>query len=261
MQPEINVLGLSIKTFGLFFALNFVAWGALVGRRLRELGKPVDWAYEMVAAALAGGLIGARGYWLVQNHESFSVGSVLGGSGLIWYGGLLGGVVFVLVWARWRGFLTLALVDMAGPGLALGYAIGRIGCQVSGDGDYGKPSDLPWAMGYPHGTVPTAPGVEVHPTPIYETLALGLIAFALWQLRDRVRAGVLFAAYLVFAGLERFLVEFLRRNEDVWLGLTAAQLESLAMLAAGVVWIAELVRRHGSLLLPGGGALRPAAAA
>src|SRR4051794_30194002 len=105
MQPEINVLGLSIKTFGLFFALNFVAWGALVGRRLRELGKPVDWAYEMVAAALVGGLIGARGYWLVQNHESFSVGSVLGGSGLIWYGGLLGGVAFVLLWARWRGVL------------------------------------------------------------------------------------------------------------------------------------------------------------
>jgi len=77
MQPEINVLGLSIKTFGLFFALNFVAWGALVGRRLRELGQPVDWAYEMVAAALVGGLIGARGYWLAQNHESFSLGSVL----------------------------------------------------------------------------------------------------------------------------------------------------------------------------------------
>ena len=116
MQPEINVLGLSIKTFGLFFALNFVAWGALVGRRLRELGKPVDWAYEMVAAALAGGLIGARGYWLVQNHESFSAGSVLGGSGLIWYGGLLGGVVFVLVWARWwAGACASSASQSTGP--------------------------------------------------------------------------------------------------------------------------------------------------
>ena len=200
MQPEINVFGLSIKTFGLFFALNFVAWGALVGRRLRELGKPVDWAYEMVAAALVGGLIGARGYWLVQNHESFSLGNVLGGSGLVWYGGLAGGVVFVLLWARWRGFLSLALLDMAGPGLALGYAIGRIGCQVSGDGDYGRAWDGPWAMGYPHGTVPTAPGVTVHPTPIYETLVMGLVAYVLWQLRDRVRPGVLFALYLVIAG-------------------------------------------------------------
>ena len=245
MKPEIVVFGLSIKTFGLFFALNFVAWGALVGRRLRELGKPVDWAYEMVAAALVGGLIGARGYWLIQNHESFSLGSVLGGSGLIWYGGLLGGVVAVLLWARWRGFFTLALVDMAGPGLALGYAIGRIGCQVSGDCDYGRAWDGPWAMGYPHGTVPTAPGGSVHPTPIYETLVMGLVAYVLWQLRDRVRPGVLFALYLVIAGTERFLIEFIRRNEIVALGLTAAQLESLSLFIVGAVWLTVVGRRGG----------------
>ena len=80
MQPEIDVLGVSIKTFGVFFALNFVAWGALVNRRLREIGKPPDWAYEIVAVALLGGLIGARGYWLIQNHEALSFGNVLGGS-------------------------------------------------------------------------------------------------------------------------------------------------------------------------------------
>ncbi|HEY7622217.1 MAG TPA: prolipoprotein diacylglyceryl transferase family protein [Solirubrobacteraceae bacterium] len=250
MQPEIEVFGLSIKTFGLFFALNFVAWGALVSRRLRELGKPVDWAYEMVAAALIGGLVGARAYWLVQNHGSFSLGNIFGGTGLIWYGGLAGGIVAVLLWAKWRGFLTLALVDMAGPALALGYAIGRIGCQVSGDGDYGKAWSGPWAMGYPDGTVPTAPGETVHPTPVYETLVMGLVAFFLWQLRDRVRPGVLFALYLVIAGLERFLIEFLRRNEDVLLGLTAAQLESLAVFAVGAAWLAWVVRRKGGLLLP-----------
>jgi phosphatidylglycerol:prolipoprotein diacylglycerol transferase len=248
MQPEIDLFGLSIKTFGVFFALNFVAWGALVSRRLRELGKPVDWAYEMVAAALVGGLIGARGYWLVQNHESFSLGNALGGSGLVWYGGLAGGVVFVLLWARWRGFLSLALVDMAGPGLALGYAIGRIGCQVSGDGDYGKAWDGPWAMGYPNGTVPTAPGVTVHPTPIYETLVMGLVAYVLWQLRDRVRPGVLFALYLVIAGIERFLIEFIRRNDDVALGLTAAQIESLSLFVIGAVWLGVVLRRRGGLL-------------
>ena len=128
MQPEINVFGLSIKTFGLFFALNFVAWGALVSRRLREIGKPVDWAYEMVAAALVGGLIGARGYWLVQNHEAFSLGNALGGSGLVWYGGLLGGVVFVLLWARWRGFLSLALLrhGRAGAGAGLRHRADRM---------------------------------------------------------------------------------------------------------------------------------------
>jgi phosphatidylglycerol---prolipoprotein diacylglyceryl transferase len=265
MQPEIDLFGLSIKTFGLFFALNFVAWGALVSRRLREIGKPVDWAYEMVAAALVGGLIGARGYWLVQNHESFSLGNALGGSGLVWYGGLAGGVVFVLSWARWRGFLSLALLDMAGPGLALGYAIGRIGCQVSGDGDYGKASDLPWAMGYPHGAVPTDPGVTVQPTPIYETLSMGLFALLLWRLRNALRPGTLFGIYLVGAGLERFLVEFARRNEHVLGALTAAQIESLTMIAAGAVWLLVLLRRHGTLRADGAspsraGRSRPATA-
>jgi phosphatidylglycerol---prolipoprotein diacylglyceryl transferase len=249
MQPEIDVLGISIKTFGVFFALNFVAWGALVSRRLREIGKPPDWAYEMVAVALVGGLIGARGYWLLQNHESFSLGNVLGGSGLIWFGGLAGGVVAVLTWAWRRDFLSLNLVDMAGPGLALGYAIGRIGCQVSGDGDYGKAWDGPWAMGYPDGTVPTAPGVTVHPTPIYETITMGLVAYFLWRLRDRVRPGILFALYLVIAGVERFLIEFIRRNDDVALGLTAAQLWSVGQFVIGAVWLV-VVQRRGGLLRP-----------
>ena len=90
----------------------------------------------------------------------------------------------------------------------------------------------------------------VHPTPIYETLAMGLCAWLLWQLRDRVRAGVLFAIYLVYAGVERFLVEFIRRNTEDSVGLTTAQLESLALMAVGLVWIAIVVRRHGGIWRP-----------
>jgi phosphatidylglycerol:prolipoprotein diacylglycerol transferase len=106
-----------------------------------------------------------------------------------------------------------------------------VGCQLSGDGDYGTQSDLPWAMAYPDGTVPTTD--EVHPTPVYETLAMGLAGVVLWRLRDRVAPGMLFGLYLIFAGIERFLVEFIRRNEDVVVGLTQAQLIALAMLALG----------------------------
>jgi phosphatidylglycerol:prolipoprotein diacylglycerol transferase len=116
---------------------------------------------------------------------------------------------------------------------------------VSGDGDYGKPSHLPWAMGYPDGTVPTPPGVTVHPTPIYETLTMGLVALVLWNWRDRFRPGVLFALYLVFAGIERFLVEFVRRNNEVFAGLTAAQLESLGLAIVGAVALALTHRRGG----------------
>ncbi|MEI2701462.1 MAG: prolipoprotein diacylglyceryl transferase family protein [Baekduia sp.] len=250
MLQEIDLFGLPIKTFGLFFALNFAAWGLLAAKWLRELGKPVDLAFELVIVALLGGLVGARAYWLVQQGEAPGLGDVFGGSGLTWYGGLFGGTLAVLVWARRRGILGLDLLDFAGPGLALGYAVGRIGCQISGDGDYGRPWDGPWAMGYSDGVVPTEPGVTVHPAPIYESLVLASLALLLWSLRDRVRPGVLMAGYLVGAGAERLLVEFVRRNDALALGLTAAQWESLVLLLAGAIWLAVIRRRSGSWALP-----------
>jgi phosphatidylglycerol---prolipoprotein diacylglyceryl transferase len=242
--PEIEIGPLTLQTFGLCFAAAFLAAGAVIGVRLKELGKPVDWAYEMGFSALAGGLIGARLDWLIQNWDDASddiFGNILSGSGLVWFGGLVGGALGVILWARWRGYLSLGLLDLAAPALALGYAVGRIGCQLSGDGDYGKPWDGPWAMSYPDGTVPTTE--EVHPTPVYETLAMGIVALVLWRLRNRLTGGLLFALYLLLAGLERFLVEFIRRNEDVALGLTQAQLISVVMAIAGAVWLAYGLRR------------------
>ncbi len=248
MYPEIHIGPLTLQTFGLMFALAFLAAGALVARRLKEIGKPTDWAYEIGFSALVGGVVGSRLYFVVQNYDSVKhdlLGTLFSGAGLVWYGGAIGGALAVLLWAWYRKFLGLALLDLAAPALALGYAIGRCGCQLSGDGDYGKAWNGPWAMSYPNGTVPT--DQTVHPTPIYETLAMGLGAWILWQLRDRVRTGVLFAIYLLYAGAERFLVEFLRRNSDVALGLTSAQLESFAMMVAGLAWICVVKRRHGTL--------------
>jgi phosphatidylglycerol:prolipoprotein diacylglycerol transferase len=257
VQPEIHLGALSLKTFGMLFAAAFLAIGMLLSRRLRELGKPADWAYEITFAALIGGLVGSRLYFIVQNYSDVKhdlLGNLFGGSGLVWYGGAIGGAIAVAAWGRWRGLWGTALLDLCAPGLALGYAIGRCGCQVSGDGDYGRAWDGPWAMAYPHGEVPTK--AEVHPTPIYETLAMGLVALALWHLRDRFRPGVLFALYLVCAGTERFLVEFIRRNSDVVAGLTGAQLESLALMLAGVVWLA--VTRRGGWSRPGPGRVQTA---
>jgi phosphatidylglycerol:prolipoprotein diacylglycerol transferase len=251
MYPHLEIGPITLQTFGLAFALAFLAAGALVWKRLRELGKPGDWAYEMGFAALVGGIVGSRVYFLVQNYDDVKhdlLGNLFSGAGLVWYGGAIGGALAVLAWARYRDFLSLTLLDVAAPALALGYAIGRCGCQLSGDGDYGKPWDGPWAMSYPDGTVPT--DRTVHPTPVYETLAMGLGAWILWQLRDRVRAGVLFAIYLVYAGTERFLVEFIRRNSEDSVGLTNAQLESLAMMVIGTIWIAIVVRRHGGIGRP-----------
>jgi phosphatidylglycerol:prolipoprotein diacylglycerol transferase len=260
VQPEIDLFGLPLKTFGLMFALGFLAAGAVILRRMREIGKPDDWAYEMISAAFVGGLVGSRLFWVIENPDRIDgVGDLIGGSGLIWYGGVIGGAVTVLGWARWRGWLGMETLDMAAVPLAIGNAIGRVGCQLAGDGDYGKAWDGPWAMGYPNGTVPTDPGETVHPTPIYETLAMGLIAWLLWSLRDRVRPGCLFALWLLLAGLARFSIEFLRRNDEIVIGLTLPQLQSVAMILGGAVWLLIVRRRHGSVLVPA--APRPAAAA
>src|SRR5438552_16174986 len=105
MKPEIHILGIAIKTFGVTFALGFLACGLVVARRLRELHKPVDCAYEIVFAALIGGVVGARGYYLIQNYDQVRhdlIGNIFSGSGLVWYGGAIGGAIGVLAWMRWR---------------------------------------------------------------------------------------------------------------------------------------------------------------
>jgi phosphatidylglycerol:prolipoprotein diacylglycerol transferase len=242
VQPEIHIGPLDLKTFGICFAMGFLASGLIIGRRFRELDKPADWTYEMVFAALIGGLVGSRLDYVIQNWDKVSddaLGNIVSGSGLVWFGGLVGGAIGVILWARWRGFLGWQLIDTAAVPLAVGYAIGRIGCQLSGDGDYGTSSDLPWAMSYPDGTVPTTD--EVHPTPVYETVSMGLAGVVLWQLRDRFAPGVLFGLYLMLAGIERFLVEFIRRNDELVAGLTQAQLIGLVLIGLGGAIVA--VRR------------------
>ena len=239
MQPELDVFGITLQTFGLMLGLAFVVCGLLAARYLQEIGKPVDWAYEFVFAAIVGGIVGARLWWVVENWSTAQddvLGSLFSGSGLVFFGGALGGAIAVLAWARRRGFWEGRTLDMGAAPLAAGYAIGRIGCQLAGDGDYGVAWDGPWAMAYPNGTVPT--DVPVHPTPVYETLAMGLVCVLLWRWRHRFRPGTLFALWAVLAGAERFLVAFIRRNDEVLVGLTQPQLIALAMVAAGGVWIA-----------------------
>ena len=126
-------------------------------------------------------------------------------------------------------------------GMALGYGIGRIGCQLAGDGDYGVPTDLPWGMAYPNGVVPT--DEIVHPTPVYETL-LGVTSFGvLYSVRRSLesRPGLLFCLYLILSGASRYGVETIRLNPIVAWGWTGAQLFSLALIAAGIVLGARLL--------------------
>jgi phosphatidylglycerol:prolipoprotein diacylglycerol transferase len=226
----------------------------MVAFQLRERGHPPQWGAELVLAGFVLGGIGARAYYLVQHHEPItrlSLHALVAGGGAVWYGGMAGGAVGYLGWAARRRLPLATALDIAAPAVAAGYVLGRLGCQLAGDGDYGTPSDLPWAMGYPDGLVPTPPGVEVHPTPVYEMAASAAIAAFLWPRRRAYAPGTLFALYLVPAGVERFLVELVRRNPAVAAGLTAAQLLSVGLVVLGAAWLARATVTHVTRL-PGG---------
>jgi phosphatidylglycerol:prolipoprotein diacylglycerol transferase len=230
--PEVHILGLTVQMFGVMLALALVSSGVLVARRLKELGLPVDWAYEMLFCAGVGGVAGAKVWYVVEKGD---VGSLFSGTGLVFYGGAIGGALAVMAWAHRRDLLDYRLFDMGAPGLAIGYAVGRLGCQLAGDGDYGIPSNLPWAMSYPNGTVPTT--VRVHPTPIYEFLIMGAVTWWLWSRRDKARPGTLIGWWAVLAGTERFLIEFIRRNDDIVGPFSLAQLVSVVLVVAGAWWL------------------------
>ncbi|MEV4418562.1 prolipoprotein diacylglyceryl transferase [Patulibacter sp. NPDC049589] len=242
MLPVLFHVGpLEIKSYGVFIALAFLAAWVVLSRELRRRADRADAAGPLIAAAAIGGFIGARLYWLAEHANSANAGDLVSGAGFTWYGGVLGGTVAVLLVARLQRIPVSAIVGSAAPTLALGYALGRIACQMAGDGTYGKPSDLPWAMAYPDGEIPTT--VRVHPTPVYETLT-GLLIFAvLWRLRERLSGPRLFGVYLVLAGTERFLVEFLRINDRVLVGLTQPQIWAATFVLAGIGVIATTHRR------------------
>jgi phosphatidylglycerol---prolipoprotein diacylglyceryl transferase len=249
MRPVLFELGpLEVNSWGLMVAIALLLAGLALRSELDRLAGRGDTAYSLVLAAGVGGLVGARLYWLAEHAGDASLLDSFSGSGFTWYGGVLGGAAATLVVARVRGVPLTALLGASAPALALGYSIGRIACQLAGDGTYGVPSDLPWAMSYPHGEVPTTE--RVHPTPVYETLASLLIFWLLWRLRRRWEPLRLFGAYLVLAGAERFLVEFIRRNDDVLLGLTQPQLFAVAMVATGALFFAARTRASAPRAMP-----------
>lgn len=244
----------SITGFGLMMMLAFILAGWAMQLELRRRGLDEEFAADVVIGAVLGGLIGAKLWYVALTGESpFSRG------GFVWYGGFLGGVLGV-VFNSWRKRVPIAFTaDLVAPALTLGYAIGRVGCFLVGD-DYGVPSSLPWAVKFPDGLPPTtaghlaefhvafAPGtdpdllVAVHPTQVYETALMLLATAWLWKRRDHAHAvGWLFGCYLVIAGVERLLIEFLRAKDDrVLHGFTIAQAASVGIIAVGVFVIARL---------------------
>lgn len=242
MRPVLfSILGFDVQTYGVSKVLAAVVGGLLLARAFEQRNLPRDSAYSLAMWATVWGFVGGKIYYLLEQAPNITMHH-LGGMGFTWYGGLIGGVAAALVIVRRHG-LPLAQVAgaMAAP-LSAAYAVGRLGCLISGDGTYGRPTDLPWGMAFPSGVVAT--DVPVHPTPLYEAIAAALLAVVLWQYWHRADPTRTFALYLLGSGLSRFLVEFLRINDPVLLGLTQPQLWAVASMLAGIgLWVAAGRRR------------------
>ncbi len=243
---------------------------------IEETIHPYQAVPELTMAAAIGGLVGAKLFHIFEYWSDFMsdpIGMFFSGSGLTMYGGLILGTITTLWYARSIGISALNMCDTAAPALMLSYGTGRIGCQLSGDGDWGIVNTAPqpqwmsflpewtWKFNYPHNVIGEGvqiPGCEgrycyqlaetVFPTPFYESVACIFLFFVLWSFRKRINIpGVIFFLYLIFNGIERFLVESIRVNSKYHIGdfaFTQAQLISTLLFITGVVGIIYLKNRH-----------------
>ncbi|HUV70398.1 MAG TPA: prolipoprotein diacylglyceryl transferase family protein [Terracidiphilus sp.] len=249
MLPFIHIGPLSLPTFGLMLWLAAVAAAFVMDRAFRRAGITAD-AVGMVAIAVVLGIVGAKLWHVVDTPIEFREEGwrvLWDTAGFAWFGGLVFGIS-ALVFQGWRAKIGgLRTLDLAAPSAAIGYGIGRIGCFLSGDGCYGLPTKLPWPLGmsFPNGIEPTPFGVRVYPTPLLECAAGLLIGWWLWRLLGKAHPlGTIVGQYLILSGMARFLVEFIRRNPKVLLGLSNAQLASVGSMFAGAALILWAARRH-----------------
>ncbi|MFC5865488.1 prolipoprotein diacylglyceryl transferase [Acidicapsa dinghuensis] len=237
-----------VPTFGLMLWVATICGAWVLHKSFQREHIEAD-ALGIVALSVVAGIIGAKLWHVIDTPEEFQIDgwrALISTGGFAWFGGLVGGILALIIQGKKAGLSALRMLDLASPAAAVGYAIGRIGCLTSGDGDYGVPSKLPWAMGFPNGIDPTPPGVRVHPTPLYECIVGLLIAWWLWKRASRhLPIGEVVGEYLLWTGLARFLVEFIRRNPRILFGLSNAQLASVGSVIAGaaLIWLAMRRRK------------------
>lgn len=251
MIPEIFQIGnVPINSFGLMVALAFIAAMSCLARSFERAGLPSQYAERYVLAAGVSGLLGARLWYLGENASALRGHlweALWSSAGFTFYGGFLAAAIVITVMV-WRDRLPFnRFVDALGPALALGYGIGRVGCQLSGDGCYGRVTQSILGMSYSTGVIPTPPGILVLPTPLYESLAAVAIALLLTKLEvhpNWLAPYRRFGMYLVLMATERFSIEFLRRNPLICCGLSEAQLLALLMALIGSALLLYSFRAH-----------------
>lgn len=254
----------------LAFIAAYIALAAEIKRRKLALDP-----YSVVAYVAIAGIVGAKIWHIIDTPADRNLDAITNAQGLVntllavfywfrggfaWFGGFVAGITTLLLIARKNGINLLTMLDLSSPAAAIGYAVGRIGCLTSGDGDYGIPTHLPWGMAFPNGTEPTT-GINgiclrsgwpencaVHPTPIYEFIVMMLVFWYIWRrgkraLQHPLAPGVIVGEFLILSGLERFLVEFLRINPRVIFGMSNAQFTAVLSIMAGIVLLVIVRRR------------------
>ena len=256
MIPFLHIGPITIPTFGLMVATALLVSAYVLqadfNRRRAQLERlpgyksQQDEGFLIIGVAGIAGLVGARLYHVLESPGEFFADPwhlLFSRFGFAWFGGFLGGFIALVIMARRLKIPLQLFLDICSPAACVGYAIGRIGCLLSGDGDYGIPTTLPWGMSFPNGVVPTTD--RVHPTPIYEFIVWMAIAAFLWHMGSKVlrgpkAKGEIFCNYLILTGLARFLVEFLRINPRSFFGLSNAQAASLVSITFGAVLLGVL---------------------
>jgi phosphatidylglycerol---prolipoprotein diacylglyceryl transferase len=262
MIPYLHLFGpISIPTFGLMVATGLFVAAYVVQADFRRRRSSVD-AFLIIGLAGIAGIAGARLYHVLETpHEFFAHPwpFLWTRFGFAWFGGLIGGFIALVFLARSEKIRVLEFLDACAPGACVGYAIGRIGCLLSGDGDYGRATSLPWGMSFPNGVESTTEkclewglpaDCRVHPTPIYEFLIWLVIAAILWKIgsatiqKGQPTGGRIFFFYLILTGIARFLVELIRINPRSFFGMSNAQAASVASVFLGILLLISVKRKQ-----------------
>jgi phosphatidylglycerol---prolipoprotein diacylglyceryl transferase len=268
MYPVLFKIGpFSIYSFGLMMGLGFLTASYILTKELRRKELDANLGNTITLLALIFGIAGSKLLFLAENWEEFvrEPMNAFSPGGLTWYGGLILATAVIYFYTRRKDLPFLKICDAAAPALMLGYGVARIGCHLAGDGDYGVPTNLPWATVYAKGTYPPSVAfrdfpeivqkygvngvvpdtIPVHPAPVYEFILSVLLFILLWKLRKNDYVdGKIFMIYLLVSGMSRFLVEFIRINPRILFGLSEAQLIACLMMALGALGIAFLAQQR-----------------
>ena len=274
LSAQGNILG-GLALAGLFAYWDYKEKNKLKLEKPKEVEiteHPYELTGHMIVWAAVWGLLGAKIFDNLEHWDSFvqdPIGSLLSFSGLTFYGGLICGGAAVLYIAKKNGIKPLHMLDVGGPGMMLAYSVGRIGCHLSGDGDWGitnlnpKPfgwlPDWLWAYTYPNNVamegiaIPGCTGrfcsvlpLPVYPTPIYEVIVCFILFLILWRIRREIKLpGMMFGIYLMMNGLERFFIELIRVNTKyhvAGISFTQAELISSILFVCGLLLVIYSVK-------------------